>query len=423
MFKAIIIFLCLGFHSFAFSEELGLREVSQLFLQNSKQIQALKKKVEMALNEEQEAGRHLLPYVSWSNSVTDQQVALSLYNGFDFSPKKVFSSSLGFEQSIYLGGRIWRAWDIRRQALKIAKLTLLEQEQLLVTGVLTKAVGLDAAKKILIVLQESKKSQKTFVDLVVARKKRGAAKAFELAQARGDYFAYNGKINQQKILIKNLELQLKNDLNLKSTGELRSLVVLSPEAASLEFIGEQKLPEIMAAEEMVEMAKLEKRMAMGEHYPSLQLRGEWGYQAKEFDGLGDDLSDRHMISLSLNIPIFSGLTSVYIRRANEAKIASAKLNLKHKVDLSRMQKESVVQSFSLSYAVYEANKKWAEQAEKALSNGFNSFRLGVISTFQLVQLQRGYEGAKISYWSSVRSYYAEKLKSYRANGLRISESI
>lgn len=192
----------------------SLKQIAQIYIQESTLLKSLKSEIEAANYEEQEALRKLWPAISWSNSVVDQQVPASMYGGFNFSPKKIYSSALSIQQPIYLGGKIWKNLSLREQVVMGAKLKYQDQEQKLLSALTLKAVNLYVSEKVKDVLLESQKMQKQFWDIVQLRAKRGASKDFEVAQAEGDYYSYEAKIHQQDSLIQNFKSQLATELGL-----------------------------------------------------------------------------------------------------------------------------------------------------------------------------------------------------------------
>ncbi|MCB0356587.1 MAG: TolC family protein [Bdellovibrionales bacterium] len=416
----VVIFI-IFFLSFSLrAETLNLKQISHIYMQENHLLKSLRAEIESAREEEKEAARNLWPALSWDTSVTDQKISESLYGSADFFPKKIYSTALSVQQSIYRGGKIWRAWDIRKEAIVTAQLNYFRQEQDLLHQVLLQAVNLFVAQKIKDVLEESKKIQKQFWDIVQKRRQRGASKDFEVAQAEGDYFSYESKIQQQEAIIQQMRLSLASQLMLKSVNGI-NVEIEFPSIKDLKDNKEQVRPDVLLAKQQVIMAELEKKLAMGDHYPSLVLQGSLGYQAKEREDLIDEDSKNHTFSLALKIPIFSGLTSLAKSRADEAKITSAKMKLQHLREQADMELKNAEQKIKLSLQVFEANKKWSQQAKEAMSKGLKSYKLGVISSFQMVQLQKGYEGAALSYWNSIYNFYNDKLTWLKANAYPLSQ--
>ncbi|MCB9025278.1 MAG: TolC family protein [Bdellovibrionaceae bacterium] len=401
---------------------LNLKKVAQIYIQESHLLKSLKSEIEAAEAEEEEASRQLWPSISWSNSVVDQQVPASMYGGFNISPKKIYSSGLSFQQPLYLGGKIWKAWSLRQQAIVSANLKYQNQKQQLLTAVTLKAVQLYVSKKVNEVLFESQKLQKQFWDIVRLRAQRGASKDYEVAQAEGDYYSYVAKIHQQESLIQSYKSQLATDLGFEGMGQW-DIDLDIPTANEKLALEKKERPDVLLAKQQIHLAELNKSLAMGDHYPTIQLQGTWGYQAKDQGELFDQDSKSHNIGLSINIPLFSGLTSLSVRRANESRITGAKLQYKYLQDQAAMELQNSQQKLQLASQVLQANKKWSEQAFSALKKGLASYKLGVISTFQMVQLQKGYEGAALSYWSSLASYYSEKLNWLNMNGQELAEQL
>ncbi len=405
------------------AQSIGLKEVAHIYKENSQVLNALKEEIKTAENEEMEASRSLLPTVAWFTSVTDQQVSRSIYGSFDFFPNQIFASGFSFNQPIYMGGKVWQAWEVKKQAIQIAKLQYLEQEQNLMSGILGKFLTLYTSIKVRDVLIESQKIQKQFLDLVRERQKRGAARDYELAQAEGNFTSYFSRIQQQEAVVYQLKLDIESELQIEQL-EIEKLSVLEPENVQLGSLeGLSTRPDVQLVEKQLVMAEIQKKLAMGDHYPSLNLQGSWGYEARERGEVFDDLSRRHIVTLGLNVPIFSGGSSLYTRRAGEHKITAAKISLKRKLDQAKAELEAARYKLNTAFNAYEANKKWRRQARAALTQGLKSFRLGTIQTFQLVQLQREFEGADLAYWSSLQNFYSDKINGLKVSGRQISTSM
>ena len=402
--------------------QLSLQQVAKKFVEQSEVLKSLRAEIDAARYDEKEASRALLPSISLVNSVVHQKVPAAMFGGFDIIPDKTYTSALNFNQPLYMGGKIWQAWNLRQEAIKGAELNYRQQEQQLVTAVAMKAVNLSVALKIKEVLEESQKIQKQFWDIVRLRAQRGASKDFEVAQAEGDYYAYVGKLHQQESIIENFRLSLIEDLGLKTTESLIVNLPL-PEKNVKEATTTEERPEVLLAKQQVVLAEINKKLAMGDHFPSVHIEGQWGYQAIETSRLWEADSRQHNIALRLNIPLFSGLSSLAVRRASENRITAAKMQLKHIQDQAAMEVTNAQHKLQMAKQVVLANKTWLQQAQKAVKKGLSSYKLGVISTFQMVQLQKGYEGAALSFWNSLMNYYSERFNGLIMKGQRLVDKI
>jgi outer membrane protein TolC len=400
-----------------------VREFAKVFVEMSPALASLREEVKAAENEEREASRNLFPAINWQTSFTDQQISRSMYGIVDFFPTKIYSSALAFNQPLYMGGKIMQAWDLKKQSVQISKFQYSEQEQILLSQALNKYFQLFSAVKIKEVLKESQKIQDQFLKLIKDRRNRGAAKDFELSQAYGNYASYESRIQQQEALILQMKLDLESELLIEDLNTSAMNLEL-PQKNQVQLKNETlSRPDVKLIEKQIDLAQIQKELTLGDHYPSLNLQGSWGFESRESDNLFDPLSERYAVTLGLNIPLFSGGTSIYAHRASEHKITSAKIQLKKKLDQIRAEFQSSEYKIKMFFLALESNLNWMNQAQKALDEGLRSFRLGTVQTFQVVQLQREYEGAAIAYFTALQNFYAEKVTGLRTSGLRILQHL
>ena len=381
-------------------------------------IAAAKSKLVVSTERLKEARTKFFPDISLVSTYLKQQVPTSLSGGISISPSELFTSSIVISQPIYLGGKIWAAYNTRELQHELEKHNFVERSQERILAFHSLVYNYLMLKKQLIILKESYGFQKRFVDTTLIRSRRGTARSFELDQARAGLFAYRPRLDLLRERIETMEDKIKSDLHLSASDkvELQDVQINFPSAniklENMELFLKSRF-EWNQAKIQVELAEQNKKLKLGDHLPSLALEASYGYKGLESSDLADSSSWAQSLGVSLTVPLFSGLSSLNVRRAGEEEVVAAKrLNQSVTKEL-RVQIVAAARRLKMAQSAYEGTKLWADRSERALSHGLESYRRGRIDNFQVIQLQNGRELAALSLSESLMEY-RKAIVSWRA---------
>ena len=202
-----------------YAASLPVREVVRRFLQTSPLLEAIHKEQLAAEAVEQESSRRFFPSISLNTGVTDQKTPSVLQGGFDFAHKKIYSTTLDFEQPLYLGGRIWRGWELRELSAELAKWKTIEVEQKALLEILGVALQLNVSQNMEKIFKQSESTQAEFLRITQKRYRRGASKSYEVAQAEADLLSYRGRLQEVRLQKESFSQKLQTQLDLNDSAE------------------------------------------------------------------------------------------------------------------------------------------------------------------------------------------------------------
>ena len=396
--KNVLILCILFFSSLA---QAGVGDWVRGFVGNSEMIQASEQSFRSTVQMKKEAKTKFFPSVSLEGAYIEQEVPAALTGGLNVTPSQIYDAGIVVEQPVFLGGRIWAGVRQRKAQAARAEGVFRGNKNEIISGFLDVLYQRRRSEELMRVLEDSQKRLKDFVRATKKRARLGNARSFELSQAQASEQAYIPRIQNLKLQSSNLTTQLNSLLPPESQPPGADVFLT---AAQIEkFLKSEAIPELerhpewTQVEQDVEFAEASKSLALGEHYPSLFLKGKWGYRSIEREDLGKSDSEASELSVGVTIPIFSGLSSVYIRRSQQAQVKAAILAKEFKKKSLVASRSSSRQSLETLLQQIKDVDNWRNSASKALREGLKNYRLGVIDNFQVVSLQQGLETAETTY--------------------------
>lgn len=399
-----ILFLLMTLISTA-SASASVGEWVRQFSNKSEMLQASQQKYQSTVQMKKEAKTKFFPDVYAEGSYTEQEVPSALTGGFNVSPKHIYDAGIVVEQPLFLGGRIWAGVRQRNSQAVKAEAILRDESNDILSNFIDLIFQIQRTKYLVDILQKSRNRLEDFVKATSKRARLGNARSFEYSQARASELSYSPRIQNLNLQLENLNLQLGSLLPEKFQPQGDGAVMLTVEQIkSLKSRGTpplEKHPEWTQVQQDVEIAEAAKSLALGEHYPSLFVKGKWGYRSIEKEDIGTSDAKASSVSVGVTIPLFSGLSSVYIRRAQQAQVTASELAKEFKRKSLLADRQSSEKTLESLFSQMQDVTDWRENADKALKEGLKNYRLGVIDNFQVVNLQQGLEAADSTYIETV----------------------
>lgn len=383
----------------SFAWGLNFNQLTQSFLENDPNIKAALQGLQSAQSDYDEAIALAMPKIDMDASYSDQKNPFGSSFPLEFSS---YSSKVKVNQPLYLGGRIWNGIKVKDQAVQLNKL----QFSVVVNSSLREfykaAIRYAKFVKQKSVLSQSFRTQEGFVEITQKKYQRGNAKKFERDQAQAELLAYDSRIRQiqQQIDVAKIHLSLLSGVAVDKIEPKLDFMMPGVSLKPAEYyrsLGLKESVQIKLGEIQKHMAETQKKMIMGEHLPSLVLNGEMGWSSEKASSLFDSQNKSHSYSVLLTIPIFSGLSSVYAKQSAESKIHVAEKKLAAQQRQTIMEVSQSFLEVEAATEVFSKTKQWRVLAQSALDDGLKNFRSGIISNFQVVQLQKGQEAAESAY--------------------------
>ncbi len=127
---------------------------------------------------------------------------------------------------------------------------------------------------------------------------------------------------------------------------------------------------------------------LGKHLPSLKLTGDYNFANFTKSDLFDSASNAWVLTLTLNVPLFSGFSSIYERKISASKEVQLELqerDLRNLVSLDQIKSRKALEAAELSLA---SAAEAASLAKESLTEGRRDYNYGIIDFLQYLQVQR-----------------------------------
>jgi outer membrane protein len=204
-------------------------------------------------------------------------------------------------------------------------------------------------------------------------------------------------------------LNLSGDLNPVKTQEIAKLVATKKE-----------LPEITRNKELISQFDDTIKVQMSVNYPSLNIIGGIGRTAYTQSDLFNDYSTGWSIGLQLNIPLFSGLSSIFQRHVLARQAGELEYQYHYLLDTLSSNQVQAERNLDTAATVLQSSQSAAEFSAASLREAQRDFRLQTISYLQLLTSQQSYLQAESSYVQAKYSYIDSVAKYFVATGIPIS---
>jgi len=152
-------------------------------------------------------------------------------------------------------------------------------------------------------------------------------------------------------------------------------------------------------EARLRLAKVENTRAtrMAVHLPRLDAYARWGRNTYRRSDLLDSDATQTQIGLDLQIPIFSGLGSVFDRRALAAEESIARIEDRKLSDTFELERVKAEKSFRFSLTQAQTYQQALAQAEESVRVANRTYRLGTSTYLQVSDAQKNLAEAEINF--------------------------
>lgn len=385
----------------------------QNLVEISPSIQAKKHELAAAEAEYKSAISAAFPSVNFNNNYSEQKNPFG--SSFFIGTIKNYTSVFQVQQPLYLGGRIWAGMEIKKQVKDVTKISVQLEQQSVLREFLNSYFNYLKLLEKKQSLQKSLKTQRQFVQLTKNKLKKGSARPYESFQAEAELASYQSRLQQLETQISTVYSSLKEDLQLEKVSDFKYpekfIEVKSSKSELLQEMLEHNL-QLKMAQQQVDVAEAQKSLEVGEHLPSLSLEAQMGWRSPDTSGLFENSNESHTYIVNFSIPIFSGLSSLSTRKASAQKIMQQKKRLQSSQLAASKQFYLFYESYKNAKDVYIKTKNWQRQASLAVRNGLKNFKSGIISNFQVVQLQKGLEAAESAFADATAAYHMSVVDLY-----------
>lgn len=381
------------------------------FVLKSPEVDEAKLEIEKLENQVKQVRGSLFPQVTWSNS----QTRIKNITAFTGSAT-LYASKLEITQPIYTGGKLFAALDLAKEELKIAKLNLkmtTEASKLKAFNFLLQARNQQEKIKI---AKDQLEIQKKNRSIIQRKSKLGNAKSYELPQAEADFIARKVQLEQLEIEYEKLDKEVTSYVsNWREMTKNKWEPKQDIQSIDVQNLFQNNF-ELQALNLQMKNLKLNQKIDLGEDNPSIAISASEGYQATESSGLFDESNRSSQIVLSASLPLFSGLSSIYKKRAHSKSIAILERQIQEKKRIVALHYEQMQEELNQKKTLLKSYERWKSFAKKSLLEAQKSYRIGRINFLQLSQVQQSLDNAESSYWDTWYDFHSKRLKMLNLQG-------
>jgi outer membrane protein TolC len=395
-------FFLLAANAFAAPESLNLRAIIALGLKSSPQVKKAEATLEAArADTKQKFGAFLPEIIAKSSAITRENPATP-GTILSFNSTEDYEAHLEARQMLYTGGALTASIALQRTKEDIAKLGLVSARQTLVSDLVTLYYDIAENEQNLKAAEEHVDILQSYARIITRYQKIGRARSTDRLQAEVNLqTALSELASVNSVLNERLE-SLRVRLELQETP--KSVDVSGITIQSTEKLDEKKAlesafsanPSLLIKAKAQDQIKAEKDVDLAIDMPKVFLAGQIGYRSPDQKRLFDKETEYNFVSLNVEVPLFSGLSSIYKRQSFSDRQVAASMDLHIERQITESGLRAGIKDLEYHFSRLQTARKAATQAREALIIANKDYERGLISSQDVVSIQRTrYESEKL----------------------------
>jgi len=420
----LVTFIICTFSSFA-QGTISLSNAIQLALKNNLQLQIARNDAQIAHNNNHPGNAGMRPTVSLNASETPSLVSINqkYANGTTFQKDNVFNNNANANIlavfTLFDGNKMF-ATKHKLETLDIMGYNMLKsQVQQTISKVIISYSNIIRQKKFLEVVNQLNELGLQRQEIVKARQTAGLANNTDLFLAQLDIETVKQTVVSQEVLIKNAYTDLNILLNIKpdSIYEVEEFILKEKplRRSDLDSMLKQN-PELLMAQNQVEIAEQAQREIGAARLPLIRLTGAYNYNLSQSQA-GFTLlnqSNGPQAGLTFTMPLFTG--SVNSRNYTNAKLNVQSSEWRRELTLQTLQGSYIQawQNYTAALSQLQSDSAAIETAKKYIDLMQQRFTAGQNTILELKESQRSFED---TYYRFISNQYIAKLAETQLLGL------
>ncbi|MBU6374836.1 MAG: efflux RND transporter permease subunit, partial [Bdellovibrionales bacterium] len=400
---------------------LSLSSAVKEAIQNQPRLQKYRERISQSEAEVLRTWSTIFPTLSAQATASTRKDAVIMNTArFGGDSYNYYTSSLQLTQPLFVFG-LKSGIDVADKNRDIARLDLEINERDTILEVIRSFYRVLLNQRNLETLRTVEKLQKESVTTTQRRQAIGRGQVIDLLQAKTQLALLQPKLEQAESGLKISAQQLATLL-----GHERPDVIsvrgslLPPEEKKVSGLFDGRLSKILEFEEIgLRRKQLEsvRRSTLGKDLPSVQFTGSLSRGAYRASDLLDSAANAYNATVTVNIPLFSGLSSVHERHSftsQARQLALDEESLRQNLSLDQVKAQEALQ---VALRKIDVSTKAQELAKSSLEEAKRNYRLATIDLLQFLQVQQSYSEAENALDQARFEYLEALAQSTKAMGI------
>ena len=382
-----------------------------------------RERVRRFLEEKIQTRAALLPQVALSASQLRQQLGLGFAGDqFESKPFNSFGARIELTQTLF-DTEQYANYGLAKLEHAIAKMDY----EVVYQDILNQAVNLyfthlrDLNQKRIIEGNINRSHE--LLQLANDRFQAGAGVEIDVTRAKSSVTSDERELWIAKSNIESSILQLKVLLDMDMDADLRldeSLIDFLDTPPFLEDYrvkGDKMIsirPELAAQKKRLDQARLTRKAAAWQRLPSVELFGDWGYDAN--DAFQDLQNEVWLLGVRASMPVFEGFKIQAQKRNADAALRQESYQMRILEREIEREFRTALFDMNARYKEIELAKKEVEFGHTEVKQALIRYREGLVDNRELVDAQQRLADAERSYLDSAYQYSLSRLAFARSMG-------
>lgn len=333
-----------------------------------------------------------------------------------------YGLNLTASQPLFTGGRTFSGLSMKKIDRELARFSAEEKERDLIQRVTLTFLGVLHAQNKIESLRRSQKVQEELLKVTSNRLRIGTSRRVEYLQQKTELALLRPRILEAENELRVNATELAKLLRIADQSEIQVKGGLKPlTRAQLPKFAVAARSELTRAQLAIDRVASQKKFELGSHYPQLSLTGLIGRSTTTMSGLLDGENTRWQFGLELSIPIFSGLSSIHLRRQLNSVAVQRELEEQGLRDTLGLEYVQAQYDLEMALAMVESSSEALTQSREALKEARSDYRYGRSAYQPLAENEKNLLSAEISYSEAQLSAARALLAIAKTSGASLRE--
>jgi outer membrane protein len=409
---------------------LSLKESLKAGLDFGIEIQTARAQLRRAEADYRGVDSYLFPTISLIGQGGVQK-ASAAYNGTftgATGETELYKTYLSLSQPLYQGGAVTSGLASAQAEKQAAAQRLFDARQKYAFAVIDAYLKAAKAQLLANLSRDNRSILKSYFQVTSRYASIGRSKNVDRLTAEASYNLSESEVlNAESELERALQdLQQVTGFEVPMDTRLENDIPFQPvETGTLEQLYSHAVennPELRALEFDIERQKYLNDVNMAVHYPRLTIDGTYGYSSPDRPNLIKDNSETYSVFLNLTIPLFSGFRSFAERAMNREDVFIKERDLaSRRIQIQRSLAKSM-STIRREFDRLKLTQTSAANARKAMDVALRDYRNGLLSSLDVLNIQRTRFDADKQYAEAQYSYQLQVLQLRRDLGTDLEKT-